>query len=135
VVLWLYTLGMSQLLLNMWCRALNFFFLGDNNSLLFGRRIGGIISVGGYVVLPHRYPKLLTTPHPSANASTPVLAIHGKLDPVVEPQFAQERYDILTKHNVPVEWRLKDELANHTTPDIMMEILSWATNQIKAATP
>jgi predicted esterase len=99
------------------------------------------------VVLPHRYPSLITRQQPSggisANRDTPVLAIHGKLDPVVLPEFALSRYTLLKDNNgmvrggplegrergvqddhsidstyvciVPFEWRLKDELANHTT--------------------
>jgi phospholipase/carboxylesterase len=66
----------------------------------FQERLAGILALSAY--LP--FPLTLASERSIANAETPILMCHGRLDPVVHVTLGQEARDVLAGLGYPVEW-------------------------------
>ena len=69
-------------------------------GLRFAERLAGILALSTYLPFPAR----LSAEKSAANASVPILACHGRMDPVVPIAMGLEARDALQAHGYAVEW-------------------------------
>lgn len=90
-------------------------------GLAYRKKLGGILSCSGYVVLPEDYPDCV----PQANRTVPVLTIHGNSDEVVPIEFARKRYSVLKSMKLPIENREDFHLTHSPSQQVMFQLQRW----------
>jgi predicted esterase len=70
--------------------------------------LAGIVSCSGYLLLNGQYPDRVA----SENKNTPVLAYHGKADPVVVASRAEKGYNLLMDHGLNINYQSETNLAH-----------------------
>jgi len=70
-----------------------------HTGLKYSKKLGGIMSCSGYLLLSPSYPGLIN----EANSRSPVFTYHGISDPVVSIERARASYALLKKHQVVLE--------------------------------
>ncbi|MCR9248742.1 MAG: alpha/beta hydrolase [bacterium] len=69
-------------------------------GLRYPERLAGIVALSTYLVLE----ETLAGERSAANAATPILAVHGSMDPMVTLTRGESARDWLTGASYPVEW-------------------------------
>ena len=70
-------------------------------GLRYPRQLAGLLALSTYLPFPAR----LAAEQSAANAATPILMCHGRMDPVVPVAMGLEARDALVALGYPVEWR------------------------------
>ena len=74
--------------------------LALHTALRFPHKLGGIIALSTYMPLHDDY---LAERH-DANKGTPVMMVHGTLDPVVPHAFGKNSFNFLNEHGQAIDW-------------------------------
>ena len=99
-------------------------------GLRYPRPLAGLLALSAYLPLPDR----LASEAAPQNRETPILMLHGQLDPVVPLSLAQRSRRRLQELDYRVEWR--DYSMPHTVcPQELFEIRAWLLRILAPACP
>jgi len=97
-------------------------------GLQYKRKLAGIISTSGYLLLNSKYPDIMS----EYARQIPILAYHGELDEVVPYHLAVKSYDILRKNGVNSNLEFHSEKIPHTLSDKELQtIVKWWREKLK----
>ncbi len=75
--------------------------IGLHTALRFPHKLGGIIALSTYLPLHDDF----ANERSAENKETPVMMVHGTLDPVVPHAFGKSSYDFLVEHGQNINWK------------------------------
>ncbi|MBJ93747.1 MAG: carboxylesterase [Rickettsiales bacterium] len=94
-------------------------------GLRYPRRLGGLLVLSGYLLLPGR----LNAEATAANATTPILFCHGSRDPVVPIAAGRGSFELLAERGQQLQWR--DYPMGHEVCDEQIDdIRNWLTERL-----
>ena len=74
--------------------------LALHTALRFPHKLAGIIALSTYMPLHDDF----ASERSEENKNTPIMMVHGTLDPVVPHAFGKSSYDFLVEHNQNIAW-------------------------------
>lgn len=89
-------------------------------GLAQSERLGGIISLSGYLLLPHELEAHLCR----ESLDTPLFMAHGIDDPVVPFSLGEAAYNRLKKLGMTIEWH-SYRMQHHVCPSEIADIGAW----------
>lgn len=96
-------------------------------GLRYPETLGGLICLSGYLPL---HTKVAAERH-AANQATPIFMAHGRVDPVVSVQRAEQSRELLKELGYSIEWH--DYMMQHSVcEEEIMDISNWLQNQFAA---
>jgi len=99
-------------------------------GLCYPRPLAGLISIAGYVAMPHLYPSQLHEPQ----RHTPILVVHGAKDLVIPWTFAEARYQKFeTETGIKLERRTEKQMGNFISNTALMGTQAWLTDTFEKA--
>lgn len=90
-------------------------------ALTYPKRLGGVVSLAGYVPLPDSLPQRIE----EANAKLPLLVLHGNSDFVIPWAFAKARYELLRAVGVPIQTRNEWNQGHFMSNASIMATQNW----------
>lgn len=89
-------------------------------GLRYPEKLGGLLCLSGYVPLRD----LIATERHAANQDTPIFQAHGRSDPVIQIQRAEESRDLLKQLGYKVEWH-EYMMPHSVCPEEVDDISLW----------
>lgn len=99
--------------------------LALHTALRFPRKLGGIIALSTYMPLHDDY---LLERH-EANKNTPIMMVHGTLDPVVPHAFGKNSYEFLKEQGQNIDWS-EYPMQHQVCMEEIMAIGEYIQNQL-----
>ncbi|MFZ6767214.1 alpha/beta hydrolase [Undibacterium sp. Di26W] len=89
-------------------------------GLRYQEKLGGLLCLSGYVPLRD----LIATERHAANQDTPIFQAHGRSDPVIQIQRAEESRDLLKQLGYQLEWH-EYMMPHSVCPEEVDDISLW----------
>lgn len=98
-------------------------------GLRYGKQLGGIVALSGYLLLRDEYPAVLT----DASKRVPVMMYHGQSDATVPYEIGQLSYNKLKEYGASVSFESERGLAHSVSEDELAKVFTFIMQRFKAS--